>query len=254
LPKPIRAAERWLVLGTAGVGKSYWTKRFVDRLGPQLVIIWDPESEWAGPLADNGIRGAQCFRGIGELAAWVAKHNPRLEGRRLVIQGGGAAQFEELCRIAYRACDLWLVIDEAHSWASAKDAPQALLDLVQRCRHVRVSLVFIAQRPKGLTPVIRNVKSNVVLFQLPDSASRDWVRNEVAEDLAEPLRTLPPRVCLKWSGGTTWEQSSPKQRPSPSSRPTAPTRSTRGSARTVGSPTPPPTSTRASSTRSRSRS
>lgn len=241
---PIRKAERWLVLGTSEVGKSFWCKRFVDGLpADATVIVWDPENEWAGPLQDAGIKRATCFPGVGSLANWVCAHNPNLRGMRIVVQGGQEAQFEELAEIVYRAGDVWFIVDEAHDWCESKTIPKVLKRLVRRCRHRRTSFLFVSQRATDLAPVIRNVKSQLVLFQLPDSASRDWVRNEVCEGMAEPLRKLPPRVCLRWSGGDTWEQSSAKRQSSRSSQPTARTSSTTGSSRAAGSSPSSPTST-----------
>lgn len=250
----VRQAERWLVLGTAGSGKSWWTKRQVDALGDATVLVWDPEAEWAGPEADGGIARADVFHGVGELTAWIARHNPNLRGRRLVIQGGGDAQFEELARLAHRAGDLWVVVDEAHCWLSSSAMPKAWRDLVVRCRHRRVSLVFIAQRPTGLSPVIRNVKSRVVLFCLPDRLSREWVGNEVCEGLGERLRAMPPRAWVEWRGGTTWAERSSKQARTRSERPGERTRSTPGSDVKAASRSPSPTSTRPSSSPRRSRS
>ncbi len=213
-----RAAQRRLVLGTSDSGKSYWSKRFVDRLGPgELVLIWDPESEWAGPIAKDGIAHAVCFHSLAQLTAWILTHNPRLDGRRLVVQVSGRAQFTELARIAFRAGDLWLVVDEAHSWCSAHKCPEAMLDLVKRCRHRRVSLLLISQRPAGLHPDIRNVKSAVTLFQMPDLLSRQWVRNEISPELELALRKLPLQAYLEWSGGTTWRSSSSRRQAGPSS-------------------------------------
>jgi len=248
----IRAAERVLIFGTAGSGKSYFAKRLVDGLGDATVLVWDPESEWAGPMADAPIKRGEVFHGVGALTRWIAQHNPNLRGRRLVIQGGGAAQFEELGRLAYRAGDVWVVVDEAHCWASSRQCPQAWLDLVTRCRHRRVSLVFVAQRPAGVNPTIRNVKSRVILFCLPDKLSREWVGNEVSEGLGDRLRDLPPRAWVEWTGGTAWQEKSSRQVRTRSGRPTERTRSTPGSRPKAASRTPSPTSTPTSFSRRRS--
>lgn len=200
MTRAARRSERWIILGASFSGKSWWAKRQVDRLPrTELVLVWDPTREWAGPDADAGIRGALVFPGMAELAVWARDHNPVREGKRLVVQSGRTRprDFPLFCRFAYALGSCWCVIDEAHAWARADSIPRELVYLSQVSRHRRVNLVTIAQRPTGLAPDIRDNKGRTILFRMPGEASLAWVRNEFGKTAEESVRKLPPRCYVE---------------------------------------------------------
>lgn len=195
---PPRRSERWVVFGASESGKSYWTKRQVDRIpASDLVLVWDPTGEWTGPRADKGIARARAFPGMLELIGWVLQHNPTGAGKRLVVQSARPKDFAAFCRFAYLTGDCWVVIDEAHHWCRADRIPRDMVYLSQVSRHRRCNLVLIAQRPTGLSPDLRDNKARTVLFRMPGEASLAWVRNEFGKETEERVRKCPPRSYVE---------------------------------------------------------
>jgi len=198
-----RVSSRTIVLGASESGKSYWSKRQVDNLGDELVLVWDPQHEWAGQDATDGIKGAHTFPGMAELCRWIQQNNPRERGARLVVQSARTADFAAFCKLAYTAQNCWAVVDEAHAWMRANELPEEARYLVQVSRHRRVSLLLVAQRPTGLAPDVRDNKARVVLFHMPGQASLAWVRGEFGKEAEESVRKLPPRCYLDLDAITT---------------------------------------------------
>lgn len=239
---PKRESECVLFLGPKGSGKSYRAKREVDALrGPAPVLIFDPKGEWTGPAADSPVRGATRFASVAELARWIVQHNPRLEGRRLVIQPprvkvpprrGRAqplpphhAELERLCNLAAEAGDCWLVIDEAATYCRASVIPEALRELLQVSRHHRVNTMFCAQRPTHLHPDIRDNLDRAYLFRMHGEASLAWVRNSFGKSVESACCKLLPRCYVlvragasdsllsDGSGGSRPARQTPRRRP-----------------------------------------
>lgn len=197
-----RSSERIIVLGASESGKSYWCKRFVDRIDRRaLVFVWDPNGEWAGPAHLHGIRGATVFRSTGELVTWIVRNNPRPEGKRLVVQAGTVRDLELFCRLAYDAGDCWVVIDEGHTWLRAATCPEEAKELWRKSRHRRCNLLVTAQRPTGLSPDIRDNKARTILFRMPGEASLAWVRGEFGKILESATRKLPARSWIDVARG-----------------------------------------------------
>lgn len=189
-----RRSTRLLILGASESGKSWWAKRYVDQLSSSKpILVWDPENEWCGRLADSPIKHARSYSSVRQIIA-AARSGPI---RRAVLQTNSRRQFELLARLAYEAGDLVLVVDEASSYCRADVCPRSMLDVAQRSRHRRVDLVVIAQRPMLVHPDIRDNKADAVIFRMPGEGSLQWVRSEFGKSVAERVAKLKPRCFVR---------------------------------------------------------
>lgn len=198
-PEPrrqVRAAERVLVLGKAGSGKSWWVKSQVRaRQRSKPVLIWDPEAEYAGARAERGVSGARVFHSTRALIAGIRASAPGA-GSVLVVQSV-ASDFPPFAELVSRAGNCWLIVDEAHrTWRSTNISKEALY-LGQVCRHRGVDLWLIAQRPFGIHPDLRENKTRVVAFRLEGRADQRWLGDNFGADAENRLRALPEHGHLE---------------------------------------------------------
>jgi hypothetical protein len=128
------------VLGKTGSGKSAWVKQELKRRSPSRLIIWDPLIEYT----DAGVTSAVEL--LHELFApkfRVVYHPPSDAGRR-------AAAFDLVCRAAYAAGNLTLVVEELRFVTTPSRAPAGWAQVTMTGRHRGLTVIGTSQRPASI--------------------------------------------------------------------------------------------------------
>lgn len=164
-----------LVYGMTGMGKTRWTRAYLDAIKRPRIFVMDTQVEHSGIL----------FDGLGGMIDHVL-HYPTFKVRTEYVD-----DFPMLCSIAYAAGHCCLVVEETQRVlpASYREPPSSFLDIVYRGRHRGVSLVMVSQRPSTVHIAARSQWNRIVCFRQTEPADVDWIES-VAGVSIDPL-SLP---------------------------------------------------------------
>ncbi|WP_288254048.1 hypothetical protein [uncultured Hydrogenophaga sp.] len=109
------------VFGARGTGKSYWTRRQIERARPARLAVWDHKSD--PKLADFG----QQFTGLPQLGAAVRAMQAKRFAVRYRPDAGDRLddQFRVFCEAVFAAGNLVMWVDELAEVTRAGRAPAA---------------------------------------------------------------------------------------------------------------------------------
>lgn len=189
-----------LCFGVKGQGKSYSIKRSLDQLRRHVPLyIWDPNREYAGDQAKDGIRDAIAFRnwrGFLEAAAAQQGHLGR------VAVQVGRERFEAFCAFVHAAGGCTVVLDELHDYVHTAAQKTALQTILTTSRHRRIDVFAAAWRPTDLPPWARHCADEMRMFGTTESNDLRWYREAgVAEEVVIKLPRLPAKRSILWRRG-----------------------------------------------------
>lgn len=192
-----------MVVGMRGRGKTHHVKHEVLPNQPAWVV-WDPKHEYG---SDPGhVAHVVSFD---QLCALEAAGDSLLArpGIKLVVRPTRnlrpaelSEQFGEFIDLISSSRNFVLVVDEVG--LLTKHAEEDLVFLATQSRHWLVPVVFLAQRAVQIPVTAREQSSIVVSFRQKRKADIDALAEEIGEDLASKIRTLPLRECVKWDEKT----------------------------------------------------
>lgn len=164
-----------LVYGMTGMGKTRWTRAYLNAIREPRIIVMDTQVEHDGIL----------FADLGELIDHVMHY------RTFRVRTEFVDDFPLLCSIAYAAGNCCLVVEETQRVlpASNREPPSSFLDIVYRGRHRRVSLIMVSQRPSTVHIAARSQWNRIICFRQTEPADVDWIES-VAGVSIDPL-SLP---------------------------------------------------------------
>lgn len=172
-----------LVYGKTGMGKSRWTRRYLQ--GCRRVICVDPMREHAG----------QLFEDIGELIGHVREY-PTFRVRTewppdtnvLAAVSMAANDPRKWCEHhdtpGHRCTipELTYVVEESGRSIPARgELHPAIEDLVYRGRHHRVTPVLISQRPSTVHIIARSQWTRLIAFHQTEGADVGWLSEQTGE-------------------------------------------------------------------------
>ena len=145
-----------VVLGIQGSGKTHFVKHeMLDRYGSHY-IIFDPNDEYIGykRYVPKFTDEARLLEETGLFLRRVVLPNVQsLEA----IESGKKEKKKRLRAVIFDEADLIL--------PSRKNINHQLRDLVVKCRHLRLDLVFISRRPTDLNAYIMDTADYLVVFK-----------------------------------------------------------------------------------------
>jgi hypothetical protein len=201
-----------LCFGVKGQGKSYSIKRSLDKLGRHSpVYVWDPNREYAGDAAHDGIRDAIVYR------SWplFLEHAAAQEGHlgRVVIQVA-PERFIAFCKFVHTCGGCTVVLDELHDYAG-QESPHgnklALKLVMTTSRHRRLNVFAAAWRPTDLPTWVRHPADEIRAFNTTEVNDLAWYRPTCGEDFVNRLPTLPPYRPAVWRRGEQVAAPNPKR-------------------------------------------
>lgn len=137
-----RADIRYFV-GATGSGKGVGIRQHLAAAKPARLVIFDPLHEYgdiATPVqtAGEAIRAMQRARFA---VAWQPKDGTDYEGATF------KRQFELLCRAAFTAGDMWLLVEELELVTRPSWGPPQWRNCTKRGRHQGLHILAASQRP-----------------------------------------------------------------------------------------------------------
>lgn len=189
-----RPADIRYFIGATGSGKTHGVRQHLARhRGP--VLVWDFKDEWRElPAARNGR----------ELRRLVMTR-PRV---RFVpdLDGDTAAQFAELCRVAWKAqlarrAALFFLVEELDTVTGPSHAPPAWRNVLVRGRVHRFIIAGTTQSPAFVDKAFTGNATYIRCGRLGELRHAKVIADRLNIDAAELVR-LPDRAGYEWDGRT----------------------------------------------------
>ena len=188
-----------LCFGVKGQGKSYSIKRSLDKLGRHSPLyVWDPNREYAGDSAVDGIRDAIVFRSWPAFLEAAAAQPGHLG--RVVVQVA-PERFAAFCGFVHACGGCTVVLDELHDYVRSKANQDALMRVLTTSRHRRLNIYCAAWRPTDLPTWVRHPADEIRAFNTNEVNDLNWYRPSCGEDFVNRLPHLPPHVPAVWRRG-----------------------------------------------------
>ncbi len=177
-----------VVCGSAGSGKSAWTKRQVRR-APRLVV-WDIDDEYSAERC-------QRITSIPQLARALRTHK---RGRFAYV--GKPSDFEAFCKAAFAWGECAVVAEELADVTSPGKAPDGWGELVRRGRKRGISIFAVTQRPSESDKTIVGNASVIHVGRLNRAADRAYMAREMDIPQSEIDALKPLEWIEKHADGT----------------------------------------------------
>jgi hypothetical protein len=170
-----------LVTGKQGMGKTWWTRRYL-RTRPRVIVL-DPMREHDGVLFDD--------------AAGLIRHVHTYHQGRFRVRSEWAHDGPTLAATAMVAGHCTLVLEEAQRSLPARgDLNPAIADVIYRGRGrppknlPDVTLVLVSQRPATVHIAARSQWTRLVIFKQTEGADTRWLAEQTP--LGERAAALGP--------------------------------------------------------------
>ncbi|MBS7252234.1 MAG: DUF87 domain-containing protein [Candidatus Freyarchaeota archaeon] len=186
-------AERCVILGKTGSGKTYFCREFLARLNVPRIIVYD--IEWEYDCLQPCFVENELYRIKNYL------YQPRF---RLIFQPqtDSIEVFEEVCGLIYSNYDILFVAEEIDTWEKSKGnlTPQ-FANLIKRGRKRGISVISISQRPAECHKTVIANAEHWFLFKLTYKGDLDWLEeNRIPKEICDKLPFLPPYYFIHFDG------------------------------------------------------
>lgn len=128
------------VMGGSGSGKSTYIKREIERTKPKRLIIFDVMHE---------------YHSLGDVVTTCSGLVSQIKKKSFAVVFFASSkniqeQFDFVCKVAFAAGDLTLVVEELNRVTQPNRAPPHWQDCTSRGRHKGMSIYGASQRPAGV--------------------------------------------------------------------------------------------------------
>jgi len=165
-----------------GSGKTYWLKKVVPKL--RRIVFYDPK-------ADNNLDEIPCMvtSDLGELQRLVSEpKNTRIRFKAYEITN---ENFNEFCKICYKAGNLTVIFDEIPLMSNKN--LQLYHDMILRMgRSKGVGSWHCIQRPAWINRHILSESEHHIVFKLQMRDDRKKIAGIIGEDAENKINELPP--------------------------------------------------------------
>ncbi len=180
--------------GARGTGKTAWVVQYLERTRPARLLIWDYKDD--PPIAHLG----QPLRSLPELARRADA--PRFALRYVVDHDGDIhRQFEWFCKVAWKAGNLVMFVDELPEVTKANKAPPAWRKCVNVGRLYQdegrlktLTIIGVGQRPAECD---KSFISNADIIHTGRLSNASDAR-DLADSLGVNFRDLLAMPDLEW--------------------------------------------------------
>lgn len=183
-----RNADITLVSGSAGSGKSAWTKKQIAK--ETRLAIWDIDDEY------SEIRGVKRITKISEFAKALLNAD---KGKFAFV--GNRDDFDMFCRCVFAWSDCTCVTEELSGVTSPGKAPDGWGELVRRGRKYGIKIIAVTQRPSESDKTIVGNASCIHVGRLARAQDRKYMANEMDVPQADLDALKPLEFIEKFATG-----------------------------------------------------
>lgn len=153
-----------LIFGRTGSGKSYFTKKYIEKIN-RLIII-DKMFEYNSDT---------IFYNFSDLLDYYLKNKP--SHFKLVCRFESDNDFENLFKFIWHVKNLYLVVEEAELYISPYKKQSNFLKLVRYGRHRLINIIAVARRVIELSNDIKANATKIISFKQILKNDIDYLKN-----------------------------------------------------------------------------
>jgi len=184
-----------VLLGHKGSGKTYLSRKIIER--KDSYIIYDPVRNFSG--SGTIIEDPQS-------AIEYLKKKP--QGFKIVYQPDSSSlekdvflsEFKKICYIVHCLSNTYFLVDEIDTYVKPTSCPHYFNNLIQRGRHLGISLIVTTRRPQETTRHLTAQSDILISFNQHEPSDIKYLGTFFREK-AQELRSLPPYHYIKFERG-----------------------------------------------------
>lgn len=192
------------IIGRKGTGKSTKLEELLS--GRDRVLVLDPmaEHDWTPNEISSLETLSEFFRWNRKKQQWAASFVP----------GESIDQdVEDASRIAYKAGDHAIGIDEISLFTTAGHMPKALGRMIRTGRHRKMDIYWTGLRANEVPRTLTSLTDEFILFSQTEPLDLDAIAKRCGTEVAERVGELKLHEYLIWDvwNGLTFESKLPSQ-------------------------------------------
>lgn len=192
------------IIGRKGTGKSTKLEELLSVRDRVLVLDPMAEHDWTPNEISSLETLSEFFRWNRKKQQWAASFVP---GESI------DEDVEDASRIAYKAGDHAIGIDEISLFSSAGHMPKALGRMIRTGRHRKMDIYWTGLRANEVPRTLTSVTDEFILFSQTEPLDLDAIAKRCGVDIAERVGELKLHEYLVWDvwNGLTFESKAPSQ-------------------------------------------
>jgi len=180
-----------IVIGKRGSGKSYLTRKLIER--ERRLLVFDTMSEYLEGVVFDA-EEIERFR-----AFWKQTYRRqfRLIYRPLVPE----REIEEIAELVFLLGNMTFVVEEVDCYCTPYQISDAFAHIIQRGRHKNITLIGITQRPYGIHRLLTSQAKELYIFSTSEPRDRDYLKSLLGQEIEPMLDALEQYQYVKWTDG-----------------------------------------------------
>lgn len=174
------------MIAPKGSGKTTLAVRLIQSLDRCIVFDFLGEDGYALACDDIVIGSPRELWGAVHNDRFSVSYRPRVYDPKTLSCPG----FDQVCKLAYRRGDTWLVIDEAHQICRPHNIPVDLLTIARLGRHRQVSCLYITQSFTAVERTLTSQTDTFLFFRVVDPTDLEGIRQRCGKVIAEEVQNL----------------------------------------------------------------
>lgn len=191
-----------VILGRKHHGKTYMAKSIIRQ--KSRVVIYDPNRQFSdcGVIFNDPLAVIEYYK-INFHGSFKIVYQPEFytfDTRKDIL----LAEFESICHFVNVAKDLYFVVDEVDKYIQATSCPAFFNNLIQRGRHIGVSLIVTTRRHVETSRHLTAQADIIYSFNQVEPNDIKYLKT-IMGGMAEKISTLPPYHFIKYENGEATE-------------------------------------------------
>lgn len=192
------------IIGRKGTGKSTKLEELLSARDRVLVLDPMAEHDWTPNEISSLETLSEFFRWNRKKPQWAASFVP---GESI------DEDVEDASRIAYKAGDHAIGIDEISLFTTAGHMPKALGRMIRTGRHRKMDIYWTGLRANEVPRTLTSLTDEFILFSQTEPLDLDAIAKRCGVDVADRVGELQLHEYLIWDvwNGLTFESKAPSQ-------------------------------------------
>ena len=191
-----------VILGRKHYGKTYMAKYLIK--DKPRVLIYDPNRQFSdcGVIINDPVDVIEYYKRNynGNFRIVYQPEFYVFETKKDIL----LSEFENICHFVNVAKDLYFLIDEVDKYVQATSCPAFFNNLIQRGRHIGVSLIITTRRHVETSRHLTAQADVLYSFNQVEPNDIKYLKTVVGS-IAERIPSLPPYHYIKYENGEATE-------------------------------------------------